>query len=139
LQTLKFRNKSLEKFPEILELVKEEVNVKEAVFDESLETPIWLDDKITADLKAEGLVRELMRMAQDLRQKSGLKPGESIELFVDAPPELTDVFSFRTKELESKLFAKKIEFKKSEAIFTGESEDTLDGNPVWIGIRKISD
>ncbi len=139
LQTLKFRNKSLEKYPEILELVKEEVNVKEAVFDESLKTPIWLDDKITADLKAEGLVRELMRMAQDLRQKSGLKPGESIELFVDASQELTDVFSFRTKELESKLFAKKIEFKKSEAIFTGESEDTLDGNPVWIGIRKISD
>jgi isoleucyl-tRNA synthetase len=137
LQTLKFGAKDLKNGKEILELVKEEVNVKEAIFDAALGSSVWIDEKITPELRAEGLTREFMRMAQDLRQKAGLKPGEIIELFISVDGDLEKAFSGNIEELKEKLFAKRIEFKKSSS-FIAESEDSLDDKPIWIGLNKIS-
>ncbi|MDO8557951.1 MAG: class I tRNA ligase family protein [bacterium] len=61
-----------------LDILKEELNVKEIVFGEKEE----LDTLITPELQAEGDARELMRKIQDARRKAGLKPGERIELVV---------------------------------------------------------
>jgi isoleucyl-tRNA synthetase len=136
LQVLKFSNKDLKTSAGILELVKDEVNVKEAVFDENLKTAVWLDDKITAELRSEGLAREFARMVQDLRQKAGLKPGEEIGLFVAVDSELENILLVHLEELKNKLFARQIEFKKPGS-FLAESEDKLDDKPVWIGLNKI--
>jgi isoleucyl-tRNA synthetase len=138
LQTLKFGIKDLNNEKEVLELIKEEVNVKETVFDASLGSSVWMDEKITPELRAEGLTRELTRMAQDLRQKARLKPGELIELFIVVDKELEDIFSGRATELEEKLCAKKIEFKRTQS-FVAEAEDKLDDKSIWIGLNKISE
>ncbi|MFH0852756.1 MAG: DUF5915 domain-containing protein, partial [bacterium] len=65
---------------ELLELIKDEVNVKEIVFDEALTAEIKLDKKITKELKEEGLIRELIRQIQEMRKQAGLTRKDRIDL-----------------------------------------------------------
>jgi len=69
---------------ELLELIKDEVNVKKAVIDASLTEPVSLDITLTPELREEGELRELIRTIQDLRKKKGLKPGEPAVLSTSA-------------------------------------------------------
>jgi isoleucyl-tRNA synthetase len=57
---------------DFLELIKEEVNVKEVMFDENLSTDVELDLNITPELKEEGELRDLIRAIQDRRKEEGL-------------------------------------------------------------------
>ena len=68
---------------EYLELIKEELNVKEVVLEPSssnLEPSIELDTEITPELKTEGNYRELVRAVQDLRKKMGLTPNDRVSI-----------------------------------------------------------
>jgi isoleucyl-tRNA synthetase len=56
----------------LLDLVKEEVNVKEVVFDANLSTEVELDTYITPELEEEGELRDLIRAIQDRRKEQGL-------------------------------------------------------------------
>ena len=58
--------------PALFEILKDEINVKEIVFDEHMEKGFMLDTTITPELKEEGDLRELMRKIQDLRKENGL-------------------------------------------------------------------
>lgn len=69
---------------EHLELIKDELNVKEIKFDESLAGSVSLDTEITDELKAEGWVRELVRNIQELRKKKGFNPGEPASLKLES-------------------------------------------------------
>jgi len=64
----------------LLNLIKDEVNVKKVVFDKKIKEGVELNAKITPQLKAEGQARELIRQIQDLRKKKELKPQEKIKL-----------------------------------------------------------
>lgn len=64
---------------EYIELIKDEVNVKEVVFGDKLE----LDTNITEDLKKEGVTRDVIRFIQDLRKKAGLNPDDLIVVVSD--------------------------------------------------------
>jgi isoleucyl-tRNA synthetase len=66
---------------DFLYLIREEVNVKEVVFDESLKGTVILDTKITEELKREGDVREIIRSVQSMRKEAGLVPSDKINLF----------------------------------------------------------
>jgi isoleucyl-tRNA synthetase len=61
---------------ECIDLIADEVNVKEIVFDSEIVDEVVLDTEITHELQQEGNFRELVRFVQELRKKSGLKPGE---------------------------------------------------------------
>ena len=74
LKQLTINNKQLITDKELLELIKEEVNVKEIVFGKELK----LNTKITVELKEEGLVREIIREIQGMRKREGLKPKDKI-------------------------------------------------------------
>jgi isoleucyl-tRNA synthetase len=69
---------------EYLELIKDEVNVKEATcqFGEG-DLLVELDAKISDELAAEGLKRELVRAINALRKKAGLSINDKVEVFVD--------------------------------------------------------
>ncbi|MDP3741608.1 MAG: isoleucine--tRNA ligase [bacterium] len=75
LQILDFRFQN----KELLEILKEEVNVLVIEFGDKLE----LDTKITPDLKISGLARELERQIQQFRKESGLKIGEIVDLYYE--------------------------------------------------------
>lgn len=81
LQKLKVKSENLK--TEFEALIKDEVNVKEVVCDESIIDPVELDITITPELKREGDVRELIRAIQELRKTQGLNPQDRIVLNVD--------------------------------------------------------
>ena len=62
---------------EFAQIVKDEVNVKEVMTDESADELAQLDTEITPELKEEGELRELVRTIQDARKEAGLAPGEA--------------------------------------------------------------
>lgn len=61
---------------EYLELIKDELNVKEVTFGETMN----LDTSITPELKLEGDYRELVRAVQDLRKTQGLSPNDIVTI-----------------------------------------------------------
>ncbi|MBU3896231.1 isoleucine--tRNA ligase [Patescibacteria group bacterium] len=69
---------------DLLKLIKEELNVKEVIFDNNLQTDIELDTEITDELREEGLVREFIRQVQDLRKKKGLRPEDKVVVIIQA-------------------------------------------------------
>lgn len=66
----------------LLELIKDELNVKEVIFDANISEDAKLDTEITEKLKKEGIAREIIRTIQDLRKEKGLQPGEKIEVSI---------------------------------------------------------
>ena len=72
---------------ELLDLIKDELNVKEVSPDGIGEDPAApravLVTTITLELLAEGAVREVMRAVQDMRKDAGLEPADRITLTID--------------------------------------------------------
>jgi len=87
LKELKIKSRKLKIGEELLGLIKDEVNIREVVFDESIENETELNTKISEDLKEEGMLRDLIRVIQDLRKKSGLTLDQSVVLVVDTKEE----------------------------------------------------
>ena len=65
---------------ELIELVKDEINVKDVVCNDSNEQKVELDIEITPELKREGDYRELVRAIQGRRKEDGLTPSDKIIL-----------------------------------------------------------
>ncbi|MFA6974828.1 MAG: class I tRNA ligase family protein, partial [Candidatus Paceibacterota bacterium] len=63
-------------------LIKDEVNVKEVLFDKSIVGEVEIDTNITPELKEEGDLRELMRKIQDMRKEKGLSIGNMAKLTI---------------------------------------------------------
>ncbi len=83
LSELRIKNYKLRNKKELFDLIKDEINVKEIIFDDKIKSEIELDTKITKELKEEGMVRELTRGIQDLRKKAGLNPQDKINLVIE--------------------------------------------------------
>jgi isoleucyl-tRNA synthetase len=84
LRTLRVRNQEsrIRNQEQLINLIKDEVNVKEVIFGARIENDIELDTKITEELKKEGQLREFVRYIQDLRKKEGLLPSQNVNLVV---------------------------------------------------------
>ena len=65
---------------EYLELIKDELNVKKVVFDNTIANEVKLDTNITEELKQEGNYRELVRALQDIRKKMRLTPSDVVSI-----------------------------------------------------------
>jgi isoleucyl-tRNA synthetase len=69
---------------ELYNLVKEEVNVKEILFDDDLKEEVWLDTEITEELKNEGEIRDIVRQIQRIKKELNVEPKNKVSLyFVD--------------------------------------------------------
>ncbi|PIR91737.1 isoleucine--tRNA ligase [bacterium (Candidatus Gribaldobacteria) CG10_big_fil_rev_8_21_14_0_10_41_12] len=84
---------------ELLDLIKDEVNVKEVVFDEGLDSEVELDTAMTDELKEEGLVREIIRHIQDLRKKAGLTPQGKVDIYFATQESLAEVIAKNQKQI----------------------------------------
>ncbi|MEK7579474.1 MAG: class I tRNA ligase family protein [Patescibacteria group bacterium] len=80
--TLRATYKNLQGKDALLDLIKDELNVKEVVFDESAGWDLELDTNITPELKKEGDLRDLIRAIQDFRKQSGLTPADKVSVRV---------------------------------------------------------
>ncbi|MFC1594865.1 class I tRNA ligase family protein [Patescibacteria group bacterium] len=109
LQRLKCKDKRLKSFDEeLLQLIKEEVNIKEIEFDESLDEALWLDTEISNELKEEGEIRELVRTIQNLRKKTGLHPSDSVVIKLEDLP----LYHKYEEKIMQNTRSKKIEWSK---------------------------
>ncbi|MGC9603004.1 MAG: class I tRNA ligase family protein [Minisyncoccia bacterium] len=137
LQTLKIKDIKLKIQKELLGILKDEVNVKDVKFDAKLKTDFELDTRITHELKEEGILRELIRTIQDLRQDAKMKPQDIVLLFLDGPDELKMIVSKFGELLKKEVKAKRIELGKPPR-FDAEIETRIEEMPVWVGIKKAN-
>ena len=144
---VKFIGKKGELDPEILKIVAEELNVYQVsqadelpkgenwAVKDSLRVKIALDTLLTDELKAEGLARDLERLVQDLRKKSGLTVGELVDLYYNTADEKVEdalLGRFDRKKTFVNQISKSLEV---EADF--ETQGVVDGKAVWVGLVKI--
>lgn len=66
--------------PQLSELIKDELNIKEVEGVSGHGLEVELDTKLTDELKTEGMLRELVRAVNDLRKKQGLTINDRIRL-----------------------------------------------------------
>lgn len=90
---------------EFLELVKDELNVKEINYGEEIK----LDTEITPELQKEGDFREFLRNVQGLRKEANLLPDDLVNLFV--PPADKDILSGFEDELKKVAGIKEVKFE----------------------------
>ncbi|TSC96912.1 MAG: isoleucyl-tRNA synthetase [Parcubacteria group bacterium Athens1014_26] len=137
LRELRIKNKELGINDKgLLELLKDEVNVKEIKFDSGLEKEVDLDFEITPELKAEGVVRDFIRVIQGLRQDAGYVPKDKILLAVEAEGEIKNILVSNEVLIKKEVGAGILEFKRADK-FDAEEDIEIDGQKIWVRVRKI--
>ena len=103
---------------EYIELIKDELNVKEV----SAGKEFKLITELTHELKQEGSYRELLRAVQDMRKKMGLTPSDMITLSVETDDAGKSLIQKFEQDIKKIALASKIEFKdtNSEEVKIGE-------------------
>lgn len=122
---------------DILELVKEEVNVKRVSFNEKIIDKIKLDFNITADLKEEGMVREIIRQIQVMRKKAGYKPRHRVAVYYSGTSDLNKTLSKNKKKILKESLAEKFELGKRKLAFDVERDFKIDQKDIWLAIKKM--
>lgn len=92
LRKLRVNSNQLSGKPQLLDLIREELNVKEVVMQTGIEGRIDLDTEVTSDLKEEGDMRELLRAIQDMRKEAGLAPKDKAVLVFAGDTTLLEKF-----------------------------------------------
>jgi isoleucyl-tRNA synthetase len=64
----------------LLGLIKDEVNIKEIIFDSNIEKEVELNTNITEELKMEGIKREILRTGMEIRKGLGLSRHHIVNL-----------------------------------------------------------
>ncbi len=99
-----------------VDIVKDELNVKSIIYDESLEGPVSLDTHITLELRKEGQYRELLRAIQDMRKEKGLNPSDVITLKIATSVEGQELINTWKDELLKIVGAKSIDIAENEGV-----------------------
>jgi len=131
LKELQISNYQLKNKKELLDLIKEEVNVKNISFGKELK----LETKITPELKEEGIVKEIVRHLQEARKKLGFKPKDKIYVFYSGENDLNKIISRRKEFILKEVLAKDVILGKKEHLII-EATLKIDGKNLWLGIKK---
>ncbi len=95
---------------EYLELIKDELNVKEVVVGKEFK----LITELTHELKEEGVYREFLRGVQDMRKKMGLTPSDVITISIETSDEGKVILQKHEVDLKKVALASNVEFKQTE-------------------------
>jgi isoleucyl-tRNA synthetase len=135
LQSLKINNKELEGEDELLEILKDEINIKEIIIDGSLKE-IKLNTEITHELKEEGLMRDLVRKIQKGRQDAGLDPKDEINLGITGDDNIKRLVDKNNKKLQKEVRANNILSKLLDK-YDLKFETKISGHNLEITIYKV--
>jgi len=131
LSLLKIKNDKLKKDSEIINIIKEEINVKEISFDDKIENAVELDTNITPELQKEGEKRDFIRNVKDLRKGLGLTNNDIVAVSVS-----TEI-SFNETDLRKEIGTKIIEIKTPEEMKSGGYFIKELGEKRYLGIKKV--
>ena len=127
LRVLMLQSDALKGRDDLIELIKDEVNVKEVGFDKTLETEAVLDTSLTKALKEEGDVREIIRHIQSLRKEKKLQPTDTVDLKVKTDTAGKELIEKNMKEIQNIAGIGNISFGSATGneVATSESSFTM--------------
>lgn len=129
------RVKNGELSDELLDIIKEEVNVKKIMVDEKLEN-IGLETEITPELKLEGQAREIIRYVQAMRKEAGYEVDNRIRVWYSGIPEVFDREDLRDIIAKETLADRVLSIEKESPQTDLEKEFEIDGKKITLAIRK---
>ena len=135
LNELKIKDYKLKGKEELLSILKNEVNIKQVVFDDKLEKEIEIDTEITKELKEEGIMRDCFRQIQIIRQKSGLFSSDEIIICFQGEGSIMELLKKNEKQMKESLRIKEIIWDKIED-FNLKGDITLDNKKINISFKK---
>ena len=113
-------------------ILMEELNVKSVEFGGE---GVKFDFELTPELRAEGLMREIIRHIQEARKKAGLNVDDRIELnFTSENADLLDAFNKFEQEISKEVLATKVEILEDELDFVQIVK--VEGSEVKISLKK---
>ena len=136
---------------EVIKLVEQEINVKKIVLVDRLKkkpsyvyakegkVEMALDTTITEELKEEGVLRELIRIIQDLRKKAELTPQKQIDVYIKASGEIVRIVQKYLKKILEQTKTKEVHCINKELLLSdmlGEKKSKLDEETIWIAIVR---
>lgn len=133
--SIKHQISNIKNYPELLEILKDEVNVKNIIFDSKIKDDFELDTNITPELKAEGLLRELIRSIQDLRQSAGFVPKDKINVWIKSVSDIEAFVLSNPTALSKEVGATKIYIGQTNK-FDAETETKIGDSKIWLGLKK---
>lgn len=116
---------------ELLQIIKEELNVKNVEISEDIEN-VELDTEITEELKLEGQAREIIRCIQQMRKEADFEVDNRIEVWYT---EVSKVFESFGELIAKETLAKKLNLGE-KAEFDLKKELEIDGEKVTLAILK---
>ncbi|MGB2580334.1 MAG: class I tRNA ligase family protein, partial [Minisyncoccia bacterium] len=118
---------------ELIDILRDEVNVKEVAIEDSPEsTPsVTLDTEITLELKKEGQFREILRTVQGLRKDSKLEPSDVITLNIKTTEEGKALVEAFSDELKKTALIREIKYSEVSGEPVG-----IDGMPFTFLIER---
>jgi len=117
---------------ELIEIIKEELNVKKVEFDEKQEEAVRLNVEITPELKLEGQAREVVRYIQAMRKEAGYEVDNHIQVCYS--PKL-EVFQKFGEMIAREVLADEFQTGKMEKADL-EKEFDLEGKKFSISIKR---
>jgi isoleucyl-tRNA synthetase len=131
------KEKELKEEKELMELLKEEVNVYEVVFDDKMKERVRLDTQISRELKEEGVLREIIRQIQQTRKEERMTPKDKIILFFEGKESIKEMLKKR-KEIKELCKIKDILFSlPSDDKGLAKKEIEIDEDKIKFAIKKI--
>ena len=122
---------------ELIEIIKEEVNVREVVLGKKFKSPV-LDTEITVELKLEGQAREIIRLVQEMRKEAGYDIDNRIQISYDGALEVFERFrDMIAKETLAENIEPQNQKLEELKVFDLEKEFNLDGEKLKLRIRRL--
>lgn len=119
---------------ELLDLIKDELNIKEVIFEKSAEEKVVLETELTEELKKEGMKREIVRLVNGLRKQAEMTIEDRIVLsWSSEHPMAQAVFAEYDKDLKSDTLSSEIRIYKGEESLEYTVEEAL----IYLLINKI--
>lgn len=128
---------------DLLNVIAEELNVREVVFDKKFDykenvkengsLKVWLDTNITEELKKEGAVREIIRTINQMRKDQKLTVNDKILIIFDTNSEnLSRLMSENADKIKQGVLAEKIE---QRSVLSKELD--INGEKIQLAVEKI--
>ncbi len=120
-------------------LIREELNVKEVVYNKSQKELVVLDTELDEVLIHEGYARELMRQIQDMRKEAKYKVDEEVfGQWHSDDPDLSTAINRWSDEIKKDVLLNSFDnSQKGNKVFDVEKEfELVSGKKIWVGIKK---
>jgi len=97
---------------------------------------VYLNKELSAELKAEGFAREVMRRVQNLRKKAGLHKSDSIKLYIISEEKMLEKWHEQIKDKVGAVELK-ISLEKPKKKYKHSSEEKVKGKKFSVMFEKV--